>query len=428
MPRLTLVALIFPCLLLAVPAEEQRLRDGVRSDRSDAQAWFQLGTYYWRQRRYLNAGRIWAEACERRPTSAKLHFLTGRALLRARRYRPAAVFLRRALAVDGEHPQARAALRKMVARDLVPEDWVAPAPNYPPPTTPPTPPPPPTKPSPPADPDDPLGGVVVREDPDRATLAWEAARRAGVIGDPVEAIESFRKAYAAGWERREVLFAMAPDLLQDERPRQAIFALNEYLAAEPHDALAHLTLAKAHLLLGDREAEAAALRKALELDPDFAEAHFMLALTYDRVGNLPGGLRHAQLALRLDASYKDRLKRRIRDTNLAREVSKEIELVFQKERRGGLSEDDIDEISENLARILGEENLAGSDVLGPGDRRERVRDIVRDLGENQGREVLDRIPSGKRREFLDVVRRRAGDVSPKFERTLKQNLRRFSGS
>lgn len=424
-PRRLLLALALPGLLAARPAHEERLRAAVRAARDQPQPWIDLGTYYWKQGQYLDAGRVLAKACERRASSAPLHFATGRALLKARRYRPAAVFLRRTLALDEDHPQARETLTRMAARDLIPGDWVAPAPSYPPPTTPPTPAP---EPAPPAAPDDPLGGLVVRPDPEQASLAWEAARQAEALGDPVEAIAAFRRAYAAGRDRLDVLFAMAPDLLRDEHPRQARFALAEYLAAEPHDALAHLTLAKAHQLLGDREAQVAALEKALELDQDYTEAHFHLALAYDEVGNLPLALRHAQLTIRLDAGYKDRFKDRIKDTQLAAAIAEEVRKVFRKERHGGLTDEDIDEISDRLAQILGEENLGGSDVLGPGDRRQRVRDIVQDIREDRGREVFERIPGGKRRQFLEVVKRRAGDVSPEFEQALKDNLRRFAGS
>ncbi len=68
----------------------------------------------------------------------------------------------------------------------------------------------------------------------------------------------------------------------------------------PKRALEALETAKKAFAAGDPQNSIKHLQEALQLDPDFAEAHSDLAVIYARQGRLDEGLEHAQTAFRLN--------------------------------------------------------------------------------------------------------------------------------
>ena len=86
-------------------------------------------------------------------------------------------------------------------------------------------------------------------------------------------------------------------------------AVSEFEAAlhlKPDAAAAQYNLGVSLRLWGDLQGAETALNKALELQPDFPEAHFVLGLVYgDRAGQEERGLEQFQAAIAQNPSFAD---------------------------------------------------------------------------------------------------------------------------
>src|SRR5437879_10278437 len=78
-------------------------------------------------------------------------------------------------------------------------------------------------------------------------------------------------------------------------------AASKALAIDERDAEAHVYLAEVKRILGyDLKGEEAELKRALEIDPNSAVAHFFMALLQSAMQGPGAGLAHMQTAVRLD--------------------------------------------------------------------------------------------------------------------------------
>ena len=82
-------------------------------------------------------------------------------------------------------------------------------------------------------------------------------------------------------------------LSADARLVSAVIAWN------PINLQLQLTRAKAALLIRDTDTASEHLDNALEIDPESSEAHFFLARTYRRLGDIDNVRRHLQFAQEL---------------------------------------------------------------------------------------------------------------------------------
>lgn len=311
--------------------------------------------------------------------------------------------LRRALCLDVGYKDARDALVLLSRKGLLAPEEVGPARECAsgPPAPTPTPPPPPSPP-PRGDPDDLLAGVVVRPDPRRADLAWEAYGYAREKGDAIsDRIDLLRDAAGHGHDPVEVDLALGREALEDERIPAARFHLQRAWDAGGPDAVVALHMARALSLAGDDalEDQVAWLRRALQVDPGSGEAHFLLAVAYDRAGNSPAVLRHAQRAIQADPDNKERFKGMLRDSATAAAVQDVAIDVIRDSEAGLLTDELVEEYVEKIVAIVGEESL-GPGALGPDGRvteegRERVRGLVE-----------ERLSPRQREEAVDALRRR----------------------
>ncbi len=104
--------------------------------------------------------------------------------------------------------------------------------------------------------------------------------------------------------------------------RQNIEKQKEALRQDPENAEGHFKLGLSYQALGLHAEEIAAYQEAIRLQPDFAQAHFNLAITYDLLEDGTGAIRHM-----LKARQLYRLKRNHRQTRTAQ---RRLRLLFEK--------------------------------------------------------------------------------------------------
>ena len=132
----------------------------------------------------------------------------------------------------------------------------------------------------------------------------------------------------------------------------------------------------------------------------------MLALAYDKVDNSPKVLEHAQKAIRIDPDYKEKLKPRIKDSNVSKKIGGIVTRVLEDSKYERLTDEKIEEYAEEIGRILGEENL-NTEEFGEREAKDKVRNILTDV--RSGKDIKDaareHIPSKHRGKFIRVMRK-----------------------
>ena len=151
------------------------------------------------------------------------------------------------------------------------------------------------------------------------------------------AVRAYRRGLAVDPENVEILNALGFSLFQQGKSEEAVVALEQALAVDPAHAKAHNNMALASIDLGELELaeahyrESLAIepqpaihndlgfvldrqgmtdeaveqyRKALELDPESASAHYNLATALARQGEYAAAERHIRTAHELDPSAK----------------------------------------------------------------------------------------------------------------------------
>ena len=126
---------------------------------------------------------------------------------------------------------------------------------------------------------------------DRATAHHRAGR-------PTEAESFYRKVLARKPQHDRALFMLSGLLFEAGRFEEASLFLERLIAIAPHPA--YLTnLGEAYRRQGELEAAAAACRRAIEADPELAEAHHNLGLTLMNAGAPDEARPHLERALAL---------------------------------------------------------------------------------------------------------------------------------
>jgi tetratricopeptide (TPR) repeat protein len=108
---------------------------------------------------------------------------------------------------------------------------------------------------------------------------------AGNAADVPAAVNAFAHAVGARPNDPEVRKYLAGALLQQDRPDEAFVELVAALLIDPLDAGAHAGIGQIHLNAGRYDAAVTALRRAVELSADHAEARYALATALMRLGN-----------------------------------------------------------------------------------------------------------------------------------------------
>lgn len=173
--------------------------------------------------------------------------------------------------------------------------------------------------------------AVSRRDWKKARAAYEEMVAADPRNAPalanLGAVEYQLKDYDAALKHLERAVAEKPSLAQtwlmlgmvhSERGDllRALSAVSRAVAEKPDDPKAHNHLASVTKALGWPGAAEAELQRALDIDPQYAEAHFNLALTYleRRPPSIEMARRHYLRAVELGAPVDDLVEKQLNDT------------------------------------------------------------------------------------------------------------------
>ena len=200
-----------------------------------------------------------------------------------------------------------------------------------------------------------FAGIPIEPDPATARRFFEDGRGQARMGQHRVAVNRFRSAYKRGYQRLDLDYYLGPVLLELNKPRRALFHVDTAMALGGPDPFLYTQAGRAYHALGDVQRAAAALEKAVGADPGSAEAHFRLALLYDEVDNSPKVLEHAQKAIRIDPSYKVKLRPAIKDTSTSRKIGRIVNSVLKDSKQERLSDEKIEAYAERIGKILGEE-------------------------------------------------------------------------
>lgn len=410
-----LMSLAAPVALAVAP---QKRRSGLKRMMA-------LGAKYFKKKNYSQAFRVWQKVSDKlvevkfyerpgkAPIVARIRYMAGYALFKAKKYQNATRYWRQTLSLEANHPKAMKGLRRLAKAGIIGKEEVAPDPDFPVKKAPPPPtaePPPVATAEPaaetPVDPvvekEDILADITVKVDTAAASESWTEGKRLLKYGKAEEAIDHFVAAYTHGKRRPDIDYKLARAFLKNEEPVKAIFHFNRVLeAGEEDEQEVHLGLGKAHSLSNDVAKEIQSYEHILNLNPDNGEAHFMLALAYDKVDNSPKVLEHAQKAIRINPDFKERLKPRIKDSNVSKKIGRIVSNVLKDSKYERLTDEKIDEYAEEIGRILGEENLGGNDFVNGGTGRQKMKDVLMDVREGKDfKKALDKhVPKDKQREL-----------------------------
>ena len=431
-----LIGALFLAVLVGSLASEATAVSSSR--RSGLKEQVQLGVQYFKRKDYGQAYQIWRrvddkliekelyERDDKRPTVAKIHYLIGFALFKAKKYQGAARYWRQTLSLVPNYPKALKGLRLLAKAGKIDADEVAPDPDFPPrkgggstgevpiPTEKPAPttPPEPTAEPVPEGPRDILENVTQTPDKEKMRAAWEEAKRMLQFGQAKDAILKLKEAYQFGQKRADVDYQLGHAYLTNEQPEFAVLHFKKALENPAEDKKeVYLAMGKAHGLGNDVQKEIANYERVLQLDADYGEAHFMLALAYDKVDNSPKVLEHAQKAIRIDPEYKEKLKPRIKDSNVSKKIGKIVSNVLRDSKYERLTDEKIEEYAEEIGRILGEENLNTDEFMG-GDSKTRIKGVLTDIqsGKSAKDALNSHVPKGSQAKFLQTFKK-----SPKLQ-------------
>lgn len=139
-----------------------------------------------------------------------------------------------------------------------------------------------------------------------------ARRRFGSIDHVEQAVQSFRRAierdsgFALAWAGLADAAAASPRLAVDSMLRLDVepdFAARRALELDPDLAEAHASMGHVHLRSMDAPAARRELQRATDLKPSYWEAHHWLGELYLKVGQAERALDHLELALELNPQH-----------------------------------------------------------------------------------------------------------------------------
>lgn len=130
------------------------------------------------------------------------------------------------------------------------------------------------------------------------TAYWQQYELVGDSELADQAIAACREAQATS-DRAETLVALGNVYLQTDRVEEARELLTRALEAEPNSANAHAGLAQTLRMEGDATTAEFHLRRAIELDPAYWRHHFALARVVYELGRVDETIRELSQAIRL---------------------------------------------------------------------------------------------------------------------------------
>ncbi len=155
---------------------------------------------------------------------------------------------------------------------------------------------------------------VLKLEPNNAAALSNLGKVHYQLGDHEAARNSLEKATALKPELVDSWLTLGQVYLELKAPMMAVSATTRGVAENPADARSHNTLAIVLKRIGWTNGAEAELQKALDLDPEYAEAHFNLAVLYleRKPPSLEMAGRHYRKARSLGAEPDEIIEKQIR--------------------------------------------------------------------------------------------------------------------
>ena len=119
-------------------------------------------------------------------------------------------------------------------------------------------------------------------------------------GDMDNALLFYERVLALDAKRPDVLFKIVHIYREQQAHPQAVDALQKIIAIEPDTAEAHYLLALSHLALNEREAALSAFLETVRLTPDNVSAQFQAGILFEQKGDIDNAIVHYEKTIALD--------------------------------------------------------------------------------------------------------------------------------
>ncbi|MGH9395554.1 MAG: tetratricopeptide repeat protein [Terriglobia bacterium] len=140
---------------------------------------------------------------------------------------------------------------------------------------------------------------LITRHPDSAQLHFNLATSYAHHEQYAEAAKEYRRVLGLDPSNESARISLAQALLIFNQPQQVIPYALKYTLDRPHDALGYEVLGKAYRELGQFQQAAAALSRAVQLDPQNYDARYNLGFSLARLGDTPKAVQELQEAKRL---------------------------------------------------------------------------------------------------------------------------------
>jgi len=218
----------------------------------------------------------------------------------------------------------------------------------------------------------------------------EKALKLNEEGEYIAATKIYEILYKNKFNEQKSLYNLGKTVLMEaEEPDKAVKYFKAYGRKYGNNARLLKNLGQSYGLCADTRNKIICYRKGIEIakDNQKAELHFLLALSYDELGDKHSKtIEHAQQAVQLNPDYKKKLQPLIKNSNLAQDIGSIVDEVLNETEDSQLTDEQINQFARRVGDILGEENIASG--------RSTMRNMAGD--KDKMKELQDTL-SGKRR-------------------------------
>jgi len=175
----------------------------------------------------------------------------------------------------------------------------------------------------------------------------------------------------------------------------------------------YFDLAQIYGLLDLKDKEIESYEKALELQPDWADCHFRLALAYDK-SKRPDAARktfeNAKAAIRLKGEYKKKFQEVLKNSEVAKQIAGIVSEIIEKSENDQLTDQETEKYAKKFQEMLGDKNSTPDqhdkeklkDLMDPEKRKE----LFDKMGVDEKMQKMFNSPGGQK--LMDRMLKKSG--------------------
>jgi Flp pilus assembly protein TadD len=145
---------------------------------------------------------------------------------------------------------------------------------------------------------------ALRYDPDCAICYANIAQVRYGRGERKEAVAFYREAIRCGYRDSNILHAFAVGLMEIGEVEQGIKTFEQIAVLEPESPVALANVGQAYLVGGESRRAIEWLERAVALDSENAERHFLLGVAYEQADLGENAIIHYRIALQIQPNYR----------------------------------------------------------------------------------------------------------------------------